>query len=214
MQNQLTAPPTHPGVYIKKYIVPIELSVTDAAERLGVGRPALSNLLNGNAALSPDMAVRIEKTFGANASELLDKQRQYDEFGVRAQQNQHLVRPYFHPYHCITAQQIESWGNTINARTQFAALLRLLVLSTGTNLSLVDFPAFDNAERSGWDGQVIANSVTPWIPNGKSGWEFGCSNNPKKKRMLTIAGAVLEFLLRSKDLLRSYSSRPTTGPAK
>jgi len=57
--------------------------VKKAAEFIGVGRPALSNLLNGNAALTPEMAMRIEKTFGANAQELLALQTAYDEFQPR-----------------------------------------------------------------------------------------------------------------------------------
>ena len=54
------------------------MSVTDAAKRLGVGRPALSNLLNGNSSLSPDMAVRLEKAFGADRTQLLDRQAEFD----------------------------------------------------------------------------------------------------------------------------------------
>jgi hypothetical protein len=52
-------------------------------------------------------------------------------------------------------------------------LLRKLVNSTGQDLSLVDFPGYDQAEKKGWDGSVDAGAATPWIPMGKSGWEFG-----------------------------------------
>jgi hypothetical protein len=47
--------------------------------------------------------------------------------------------------------------------------------------SLLDFPAYDNAERHGWDGQVKTDTVTPWIPAGLSGWEFGCDKDPRAK---------------------------------
>ncbi len=47
---------THPGPYIKERVIPKTLSVKKAAELLGIGRPALSNLLNANAALTADMA--------------------------------------------------------------------------------------------------------------------------------------------------------------
>ena len=50
----------HPGSYIKQSVLPAGLSVTAAAKTLGIGRPALSNLLNGNASLSSEMATRIE----------------------------------------------------------------------------------------------------------------------------------------------------------
>ena len=54
--------PPHPGGFIKRSVLPDGLSVTDAARVLGVGRPALSNLLNENASLSPEMALRVEKS--------------------------------------------------------------------------------------------------------------------------------------------------------
>ena len=57
--------PIHPGLYIKSHVLPATVSVKEAAKLLGVGRPALSNLLNGKASLSPEMALRLEKTFGA-----------------------------------------------------------------------------------------------------------------------------------------------------
>ncbi len=62
------------GEYIRQQVLPAGMSVKEAANRLGVGRPALSNVLNGNAALSPDMAVRLEKSFGADRQKLLDMQ--------------------------------------------------------------------------------------------------------------------------------------------
>ena len=66
--------PTHPGIFIKEQVIPAGMSVTEAAKRLGVGRPALSNLLNAHSSLSPDMAVRLQKTFGADRQELLNRQ--------------------------------------------------------------------------------------------------------------------------------------------
>ena len=54
--------PTHPGEVIREDIIkPLGLTVTEAARKLGVTRKALSALLNGRVALSPDMAVRIGK---------------------------------------------------------------------------------------------------------------------------------------------------------
>jgi addiction module HigA family antidote len=77
--------PIHPGVYIKNRVLPAGLSVKAAAELLGVGRPAPSNLLNGKAALSPEMALRIEKAFGASQKEFLEMQARFDESQTRAQ---------------------------------------------------------------------------------------------------------------------------------
>ena len=82
----------------------------------------------------------------------------------------------------ITARDIEQWvdGN-LEARSHLPVLLRKLVNSTGQDLRLVDFPGYDNAEKKGWDGRVDAGAATPWIPIGKSGWEFGCNEDPKQK---------------------------------
>ena len=60
------ANPAHPGGLVKSEILePLGLSVTDAAKALNVTRPALSAVLNERANLSPEMALRIEKAFGA-----------------------------------------------------------------------------------------------------------------------------------------------------
>ena len=70
--------PVHPGVFLaEELIASLGLSVTEAARALAVGRPALSALLNGRAAVSADMAVRFEKAFGVDAGLLLRMQVQY-----------------------------------------------------------------------------------------------------------------------------------------
>lgn len=173
--------PYHPGIYIKKSIFPIDLTVKKAAEILGIGRPALSNLLNGKASLSIEMAMRMEKAFQIDSSKLLEMQKKYDEYIARAHVKDISVIRYVPPFYKITAQEISNWANRIEARGQLAALLRTLVHSTCSNLTFVDFPAFDNSQRRGWDGQVISDSATPWVPRGESGWEFGCDKNHKSK---------------------------------
>ncbi|MFQ5749905.1 MAG: hypothetical protein ACE5H3_10680, partial [Planctomycetota bacterium] len=49
------------------------------------------------------------------------------------------------------------------ARAELAALVRRLVVSTGDGLSKADFSAFENSQRKGWDGTVVAGAATPWI---------------------------------------------------
>ena len=181
MASQRTKPPVHPGAHIRQSILPAKLSVKKAAEMLGVGRPALSNLLNGKAALSPDMAMRFEKAFGVEASALLEMQARFDEFQARVSEDDIAVRAYAPAYLQITALQISAWADTIHARDRLPALLRTLVHTTGSNMTAVDFPAFDNSQRKGWDGQVTSGTATPWIPRGQSGWEFGCDKNPQTK---------------------------------
>ena len=75
-------------------IEPLGLSVTEAAKVLGVTRPALSALLNCRAALSPDMALRIEKAFGPKMDTLLQMQTAYDIAEVRDREGDIKVKPY------------------------------------------------------------------------------------------------------------------------
>jgi addiction module HigA family antidote len=171
----------HPGKYIKANVIPAGMPVKKAAELIGVGRPALSNLLNGKAALSPEMALRLEKAFGVDRNVLLEKRKAYDDQQNREREKEVAVRAYAPSFLAITATQIAAWAEKTETRAQLAALLRKLVMSTGTNLSKVDFPAYDNAQRPGWDGQVETDTATPWIPAGASGWEFGCDQQPKQK---------------------------------
>jgi antitoxin HigA-1 len=75
-------------------IEPLDLSVTRAAEILGVTRPALSALLNGRASLSPDMALRIEKAFGPKMDTLLRMQTAYDIAKARDREGDIKVQRY------------------------------------------------------------------------------------------------------------------------
>ena len=87
--------PSHPGQFIRMEIIePLNLSVTDAAKALGVTRPALSNLLNAKAALSPEMALRIEKAFGPKMDTLLRMQTAYEISVARRKESRIKVRAY------------------------------------------------------------------------------------------------------------------------
>jgi addiction module HigA family antidote len=173
----------HPGIRIKAEVIPNGMSVTKAAQLAGVGRPALSNLLNGNAALSADMAARLEKAFKKySRKELLDMQAKYDAAQAKKKNAPAETKAYVPPFLGIKAGQIEDWvDHNIKARTRFSVFLRTLVHSTGINLTKVDFPGNDDAERPGWDGFVEAGEATSWIPAGRSGWEFGVNENAKAK---------------------------------
>jgi len=90
-----TARPAHPGQFIRMEVIePLDLSVTKAAQILGVTRPALSALLNGRAALSPDMALRIEKAFGPKMDTLLRMQTAYAIAEARDRERQIKVKRY------------------------------------------------------------------------------------------------------------------------
>lgn len=69
----------HAGDWLKTEVVdPRAITVKALAAHLGVSRQALSTLLNGNAGLSPEMALRFEKAFGIKADTLLRMQLTYD----------------------------------------------------------------------------------------------------------------------------------------
>lgn len=71
--------PSHPGAFIRMCVLEsLELNVTQAAAKLGVTRAALSNFLNANAALSPEMAIRLDKAFGVDMEVLMKMQNAYD----------------------------------------------------------------------------------------------------------------------------------------
>src|SRR5471032_1869231 len=71
--------PPHPGgVVLRQCIEPLGLTITDAAAALGVTRTTLSELVNGKRGISPEMAVRLSKAFGASAESWLTQQAQYD----------------------------------------------------------------------------------------------------------------------------------------
>src|SRR6202521_3325924 len=158
-------PAIHPGFYIKQHILPARLSVKDAAKLIGVGRPALSNLLNGNASLSAEMAMRIEKAFGAKAKseELLRKQADYDKSQTGARAREISVRTYARSLMNIKAQQIADWSQQIEARSLLAALLMHLVNSTGVSLTNVDFSAYDNAQLGVSYGSADTDAAASWI---------------------------------------------------
>ena len=175
--------PAHPGAFIRERVIPSGMSVTEAAKKLGVGRPALSNLLNGNSSLSAGIAARLETAFGANRRELLDRQAAFDRDDPRAEEQAvATVGACVPDFLTIKGRRIAAWpdGN-LEARQQLPVLLRKLIHSTGHDLRRVDFPGYDNAERKGWDGWIEAGVATPWIPEGKSGWEFGTNNDPRRK---------------------------------
>jgi addiction module HigA family antidote len=71
--------PPHPGEVIRDLCVePMGLTVTKAAQGLGVTRKTFSSLLNGKAGISPEMAIRLSKLFGGSAESWLIQQAQYD----------------------------------------------------------------------------------------------------------------------------------------
>ena len=87
--------PPHPGRSIRENCLnPLGLSVTDAAVVLGVARHTLSRVLNGHAAISPDMAIRLEKAGWSNADFWLRRQTSYDLAQARKREDRMHVERY------------------------------------------------------------------------------------------------------------------------
>ena len=87
--------PPHPGRSIRENCLnPLGLSVTEAAEVLGVARHTLSRVLNGHAAISPDMAIRLEKAGWSNADFWMRRQTSYDLAQARKGEDRIRVEPY------------------------------------------------------------------------------------------------------------------------
>lgn len=71
--------PPHPGTLVKhECLEALNLTVTKAAKVLGVTRQALSNIVNGKAGISPEMAIRLSKAFGGTPDIWLRMQMAYD----------------------------------------------------------------------------------------------------------------------------------------
>ena len=78
MSMQMHNPP-HPGEVLREFCLePMGLSVTEAADALGVSRKTLSSILNGRAGISPEMAIRLSKAFDTSPESWLNQQQQYD----------------------------------------------------------------------------------------------------------------------------------------
>lgn len=85
--------PPHPGAVLKTLCLePLKLSVTAAAQALGVSRKTLSTILNGRAGISPEMAVRLSIAFGTSAESWLNQQTQYDLWHAERRRKEFHVR--------------------------------------------------------------------------------------------------------------------------
>jgi addiction module HigA family antidote len=76
--------PPHPGEVIRDLCLePLGLTVTDAANALGVSRKTLSSILNGRSGISPEMALRLSKAFNTTPESWLNQQVQYDLWNAK-----------------------------------------------------------------------------------------------------------------------------------
>jgi len=81
--------PPHPGLIIKELcLVPLGITVTDAAKALGVSRKTLSSIINGKAGISPEMAVRLSIAFNTSSESWMNQQSQYDLWQAEQHRNE------------------------------------------------------------------------------------------------------------------------------
>ena len=99
MRTKIKMRPSHPGSYIKEWVLPEGMTVTRAAGHLGVARQALDALLNERSNLSPEMAMRIEAAFGQPMETLMRMQTAYDASAVQMRRDEILVtvKPFSAP---------------------------------------------------------------------------------------------------------------------
>ena len=76
--------PAHPGEVLKElWLEPLGITITEAAEHLGVARKTVSKIINGHGAITPEMALRIEIVFGSTAETWMNMQTAYDLWKMR-----------------------------------------------------------------------------------------------------------------------------------
>nr|WP_294847889.1 HigA family addiction module antitoxin [uncultured Sphingomonas sp.] len=79
----------HPGPWLKRNVVDhYALSVSDAADKLGVSRQTMSKLLNGHQGLTGEMAIRFEKAFGLSAETMMQMQAAYELAQARSREDE------------------------------------------------------------------------------------------------------------------------------
>ncbi len=105
--------PSHPGKTLKKDVLSaLGLTVTEAAAQLGVARPTLSKVLNGQSAISPEMAIRLEAWLGLENGGRADlwvaQQAAYDLWKARQLKQPKVKR--------ISAPQQEVWNTFFQAK--------------------------------------------------------------------------------------------------
>lgn len=90
--------PPHPGLSVRlNCLEPVGLSVTEGAKALGVSRTTLSRLINGQAGISPEMAIRLAKAFGATPDIWMRMQAAYDLAQARQHEDEIQVELYRPP---------------------------------------------------------------------------------------------------------------------
>jgi addiction module HigA family antidote len=88
--------PPHPGEILKEdYLQPLGLTITEAADGLGIARKNLSAIINGKAGISPEMAMRLSKAFDTTPDLWLNLQANYDLWKIKASKSAIKIRRFY-----------------------------------------------------------------------------------------------------------------------
>jgi addiction module HigA family antidote len=114
--------PAHPGRILQRYVEGNNLSVAEAAKRLGVARVSLSRLLHGHAGVSAEMAIRIGKTFGTDPGLWVRMQGQYDLW--QASRRHIKVHPVAKAKSSPSTEEAEHARGTVHSKQEAIALAK------------------------------------------------------------------------------------------
>lgn len=81
----------------------------------------------------------------------------------------------------VTATNLQQWADTLQARTNFPALVADLIRATASNITDIRFPNGDKGQVRGFDGVLEATGMPPYVPDGRSIWEFGVTEGAAGK---------------------------------
>ncbi len=102
--------PLHPGEHVRDVLIDgAGLSITEAAERLGVTRAALSRLINGHTGISIEMALRLSKLLGTSIDLWVNLQAQYDIWLI----DQRKIKMKIQPLAKAAAKQLKEWPESV-----------------------------------------------------------------------------------------------------
>lgn len=88
--------PMHPGLVLKGlYLEPLELTITEAAQGLGVTRKTLSLLINGHQSITPDMALRLSEAFSTTPQLWLNMQQNFDLRQAEKKERKHKIQHFW-----------------------------------------------------------------------------------------------------------------------
>ena len=91
--------PPHPGELLKElYIEPLNLTITELANGIGITRKSLSQLVNGKFGVSPDMAIRLAKAFSTTPESWLNLQQQYDIWKMKKTHKFPKIKVFIHSH--------------------------------------------------------------------------------------------------------------------